>query len=179
MNSMMKTMIIALMAILIMPSESIAQWKKDKKNEEEVSEQTADEKAIEEAKVGVGQGYILIKAVELDFGRFEINIDGGMDKEGNERRIVRNVRDEERMHRIVEARSLVNLLGFLSKRGYTIESSYSAVMKDQICHYYLLGNIKPVEPVHPDAANENARDFRRSGQNKPKMSPDEAKKRNR
>lgn len=182
MNTFFRMIFIGVLALVLVPNISNAQQKKEKKQETRTATATAvttdDRKMDQEG--AVVEGYVFIKAIEQDFGKFDIRINAGIDKEGGERRIVSNGKEEERFNRVLETRSLVNLLSFMQRMGYHIETSYALVNKDEIVHYYLMNNnVKAEMNADQMQTSDQMMEQRRANQNRPKLSPEEIEKRKR
>lgn len=178
MNTFVKILLIGMMAILLVPNHSFAQSKKERKSEDTRTLASRDDQKMESQNRAV-EGFVLIKAVEMDFGKFEIRVHTGVDKEGNERKLASNSKEEERLNRTMESRSLVNMLSFMQKLGYQIESSYSVAVKDEIIHYYLMGNFKGAMNADMPLTDDQMMEQGRANQNRPKLSPEEIEKRKR
>ncbi|MEA3445490.1 MAG: hypothetical protein U9R19_12290 [Bacteroidota bacterium] len=176
MKSFSRLMLIMLLAIVLIPSNSFAQ--KRKKNKEKETTQIRPEEDPR-ARATMSENLILIKAVEREFGSYEIQVDPGKDKEGNNRRYATSSREEEILHSILEAKSLVNILNYYLKRGYDIKSSYAIPEKEGVNHYFLLGNIgvKKDEDTRNQAASERNVNRRRANQNRAKLGPEEIEQR--
>ncbi len=114
----------------------------------------------------------MLKAIELESGSYQLSLDAGLDKEGNDRRVAKNGKEQHILDRILEAQSLVNALSVFARQGYKISSSYAVIRKGEIHHYYLLGNYG--KPGNSDA---RAAKMRRKNQNGAKLSPEEKKQR--
>ncbi|MCF8370646.1 MAG: hypothetical protein K9H64_03420 [Bacteroidales bacterium] len=178
MNTFFRILFIGVLALVLVPNISNAQNKREKEKESRTAVTTDDRKIDQDG--AVVEGYVFIKAVEQDFGKFDIRINAGIDKEGGERRIVSNGKEEERFNRVLETRSLVNLLSFMQRMGYHIETSYALANKDEIVHYYLMNNnSKSGMNADEMQTSDQMMEQRRANQNRPKLSPEEIEKRKR
>ncbi len=174
MKFMSRIVIVVLLSVLMMPGFSVAQKKKEKK---ELTSAAAPDQATRPSPSGSGN-FVHIKAIEREFGMYELSIDGGVDAEGNKKRLARSAKEEDKLNRFIEAKSLVNILAFFSKRGYEIKTSYAIPIKDHTCHYYLLSNSgNKAAKQNEDPRDEADIQQRRANQNRPKLSPEEIEQR--
>ena len=113
----------------------------------------------------VEPGVIIVSAAQRGRGVYRIDIDAGLDKEGNSRSIASNEKEEVTLAALLANGSITELLNVLIKRGYKLINAYAVQEKD-LTHYYIMS-----KEYHDDEIIEFQR--KRSGQNKPQYSPEE------
>lgn len=160
MKNILKITLILFMALLVSTPDMSAQRKSEKKGDRGKSSKY--ENYIE-------PGVVIIKVTERENGMWGINIDAGVDKNGDKRSLASNEREEESLSRLISTASLPELLNVLFKRGYKLNSAY-AVPGKELTHYYVLSKTDYEDLQFDDRK-------KRTNQNRPQMSPGEIEKR--
>ena len=160
MKNILRITLILFMALLVSAPNMSAQRKSEKKGDREKSSKY--ENYIEPE-------VVIIKASERGPGMWGINIDAGIDREGNKRSLASNEREEEALNELLANASLPELLTVLFKRGYKLINAY-AIPGKELFHYYVLSKSEFDDLQFDDRK-------KRTNQNRPQMSPDEIQQR--
>ena len=119
-------------------------------------------------------GLLFVKAEERVRGKYGIEIDAGLNKEGKPNIIYRNNKEKELLEDIVSSASIVTVLDLLDRVGYKVEQAYAVQNGDLTTHYFVL---KYQDREANDRDGYAVKKKKRNNQNRAQMSPEEIEKR--
>ena len=85
-----------------------------------------------------GGAYCLIKATEQSIGKYTLQMDFGIEKEGPQKNVFQNEKEKEALEKAMKESSLIDLLNLLAIKGFEVINSYAVNDSKLTTHYFLL-----------------------------------------